>query len=153
MISLLIVLIRVKKHIDLLPQHLKKEEINDTKLKDFVKMPIKKQRQELISEQAKILDFLSLNDPFIMKLAKKEFEGDEFSVEPHIYRNRKNILRTYKAFQILIERKFEIFMNLILFRNIISTVWTEAFSQEVLICLVRAGMVLTNIRIWRDFII
>ena len=62
-------------------------------------------------------------------------------------------MRTYKGFQILIERKFEIFMNLILFRNITLTVWTEAFSQEVLICLVRAGMVLTNIRIWRDFII
>jgi hypothetical protein len=91
MIVLLIALIKVKKHIDLLPQLLKKEEINDTKLKDFVKMPIEKQNQELISEQEKILDFLSLNDPFIMKLVRKEFEGDEFSVEPHIYRNRKNI--------------------------------------------------------------
>ena len=86
-------------------------------------------------------------------MVRKEFEGDDFTVEPHIYRNRKNIMRTYKGFQILIERKFEIFMNLILFRNIISKVWTEEFSQEVLICLVRAGMVLTNIRIWRDFII
>jgi len=44
-------------------------------------------------------------------------------------------------------------MNLLLFRNIISKVWTEDFSQEVLICLVRAGMVIANIRIWRDFII
>ena len=62
-------------------------------------------------------------------------------------------MRTYKGFQILIERKFEIFMNLILFRNIISKVWTEDFSHEVLIYLVQAGMVLANIRIWRDFII
>ena len=44
-------------------------------------------------------------------------------------------------------------MNLILFRNIILKVWTEEFSQEVLICLARAGMVLTNIIFWRDFII
>ena len=88
-----------------------------------------------------------------MNMVRKEFERDDFIVEPYTYRNRKNIMRTYKGFQILVERKFEIFMNLILFRNIISKVWTEEFSQEVLICLVRAGMVLTNIRVWRDFII
>ena len=90
-------------------------------------MPIEKQRQDLISEQEKILDFLMLKDPFIMKLARTELEGGEFSVEPRMYRDRKNIMRTYKGFQILIERKFEIFMNIILFRNIISTVWTEEF--------------------------
>ena len=94
-----------------------------------------------------------MNNSFIMNLVRKEFKGDDFSVEPRIYRNRKNIMRKYKGFQILIERKFENFMNLILFRNIILKVWTEDFSQEVLINLVRAGMVLANIRIWRDFII
>ena len=88
-----------------------------------------------------------------MNLIKKEVEKDDFIVEPYAYRNRKNLMRTYKGFQILIERKFEIFMNLILFRNIISKFWTEDFSQEVLICLVRAGMVIVNIRIWRDFLI
>ena len=88
-----------------------------------------------------------------MNMVRKEFERDDFTVEPYIFRNRKNIMRTCKGFQILVGRKFEIFMNLILFRNIISKVWTEEFSQDVLICLVRAGMVLTNIRIWRDFII
>ena len=88
-----------------------------------------------------------------MNMVRKEYESDDFTVEPYMYRNRKNIMSTYKGFQILEERKFEVFMNLILFRNIISKVWTEEFSQEVLICLVRAGMVLTNIKIWRDFII
>ena len=88
-----------------------------------------------------------------MNLIKKELEKDDFIVEPYAYRNRKNLMRTYKGFQILIERKFEIFMNVILFRNIISKFWTEDFSQEVLICLVRAGMVIVNIRIWRDFLI
>ena len=62
MIPLLIALIKVKRHIDLLPQRLKKEEIYDTKLKDFVKMPVEKQRQILISEQEKILDFLIINE-------------------------------------------------------------------------------------------
>ena len=72
-----------------------------------------------------------------MNMVRKEFERDDFTGEPHI----------------LIERKFEIFMNLNIFRNIISKVWIEEFSHEVLICLVCAGMVLTNIRIQRDFFI
>ena len=152
-LSLMIALIKTKKHIDLLPQHIKKEELRDTRLSKFVKLPIEIQRKELISEQEKILDFLELKTSFIMNLIKKELEKDDFIVEPYAYRNRKNLMRTYKGFQILIERKFEIFMNLILFRNIISKFWTEDFSQEVLICLVRAGMVIVNIRIWRDFLI
>ena len=149
----MIALIKIKKHIDLLPQRIKKEELRDTRLSKFQKLPIEVQRKELISEQEKILDFLELKTSFIMNLIKKEVEKDDFIVEPYAYRNRKNLMRTYKGFQILIERKFEIFMNLILFRNIISKFWTEDFSQEVLICLVRAGMVIVNIRIWRDFLI
>ena len=48
MIPLMIALIKVKKHIDLLPDHIKKEELRDTKLKYFDKLPIQKQRKELI---------------------------------------------------------------------------------------------------------
>ena len=99
------------------------------------------------------MNSLDVNNTFIMNMVRKEFERDDFIVEPYMFRNRKNIMRMYEGLQILVERRFEIFMNLILFRNIISKVWTEEFSQEVLICLVRAGMVLTNIRVWRDFII
>ena len=50
-------MIKVKKHIDQLPDRIKKEELRDTKLKDFVKLPIEKQRQELISEQKKFWIF------------------------------------------------------------------------------------------------
>jgi hypothetical protein len=51
MIPLMFALIKVKKHIDQLPDRIKKEALRDTKLKDFVKLPIEKQRQELIFEQ------------------------------------------------------------------------------------------------------
>ena len=53
----------------------------------------------------------------------------------------------------MIERKYEIFMNLVLFQNIIVKFWNDRMSQDTILLLVRAGMVLTNIRIWRDFII
>ena len=51
------------------------------------------------------------------------------------------------------ERKFEVFMNFILFRNVISKLWNEEMSNEVIVMLIRAGMVLVNIRIWKDFIL
>ena len=82
LIPLMIALIKVKKHIDLLPERFKKEELRDTKQKDFVRLPVEKQREELISEQEKILNCLNLNNSFIMNLVKKEFKGDDFVVEP-----------------------------------------------------------------------
>ena len=51
------------------------------------------------------------------------------------------------------ERKFKIFMNLILFRNVIAKFWIEDMNNEVAVMLVRAGMVLDNIKIWKDFIL
>ena len=80
-------------------------------------------------------------------------DEDDFEVETRFYRSRKNIIKTYKALQVLVERKFEIFMNLFLFRNIISKFWTEDMNNEGILMLVRAGMVLANIRIWKDFIL
>ena len=59
----------------------------------------------------------------------------------------------YKALQILVERKFEVFMNLILFRNVISKFWVEEMNNEVAVRLVRAGMVLANVRVWKNFIL
>ena len=44
-------------------------------------------------------------------------------------------------------------MNLTLFQNIITKFWDDKMSQDIVLLLIRAGMVLTNIRIWRDFII
>ena len=116
-------------------------------------LPIKDQREHLISEQEDVLISLNLPNEYIMNLIKLEFEKDSFIVEPKLYRQRKNIIRIYKGLQVLIERKYEIFMNLVLFQNIIVKFWNDRMSQDTILLLVRAGMVLTNIRIWRDFII
>ena len=107
----------------------------------------------MIAEQENILCLLNLRNEKIMSLVIKEFEEDDLSVEPDLYRNRKNIMRIYKGLKILVDRKFEIVMNLILFRNVISKFWEDEVTQEMLIILIHAGMVLTDIRIWRDFII
>ena len=44
-------------------------------------------------------------------------------------------------------------MNFILFRNVISKFWNEEMNGEVIRMLIRAGMILANIRIWKDFIL
>ena len=45
----------------------------------------------------------------------------------------------------LIERRFEVFMNVVLFQQIIQYNIKEQISEEIILCLIRAGMVLTNV--------
>ena len=149
----MIAMIRLKKEIDLMPMHQRKQDFVDRKLVNLRKLPIEDQREQLISEQEDILISLNLIDEYIMSFIKKDVETDDFIIETRFYRSRKNVIRTYKALQILVERKFEIFMNLILFRNVIAKFWTEEMNNEFVVMLVRAGMVCTNIRVWKDFIL
>ena len=149
----MIAMIRLKKEIDLMPNHQRKEDSFDRKLINLKRLPIEDQREHLISEQEDILISLNLKDDYIISLIRNDLEEDNFEVETRFYRSRKNIIKTYKVLQVLVERKFEIFMNLILFRNVISKFWTEDMNNEVILMLVRAGMVLANIRIWKDFIL
>ena len=88
-----------------------------------------------------------------MSLIKLEFDKDVFFVDPKFCSERNNKSRVYECLLHLIERKNEIFLNLLLFQNIIVKYWEGEISQDILILLSQAGMVLTNIRIWRDFII
>ena len=43
-------------------------------------------------------------------------------------------------------------MNVILYKQIIQQFYTEKLSEEVIICLIRAGMVLTITEIWKVFV-
>ena len=43
-------------------------------------------------------------------------------------------------------------MNVILFKQIIQEFWTEHLSEEIVACLIRAGMVLTITEIWKAFV-
>ena len=43
-------------------------------------------------------------------------------------------------------------MNVILFKQIIQNFWTDYFSEEIITCLIRAGMVLTITEIWKVFV-
>ena len=149
----MIAMIRIEKEVDLMPMHQRKQDFVDRKLVNLRKLPIEDQREQLISEQEDILISLNLIDEYIMSFIKKDVETEDFVIETRFYRSRKNVIRTYKALQILVERKFEIFMNLILFRNVIAKFWTGEMNNAVVTMLIRAGMVCTNIRVWKDFIL
>ena len=51
------------------------------------------------------------------------------------------------------ERRFEVFMNIILFKQIIQDTIVGNISEEMILCLIRAGMVLTNANVWKTFAI
>ena len=89
----MLAMIRVKKAIDLMPRYQKKGKFTDRKMENFLKLPIEDQREHLIVEQENILFSLNLNNEYIMSLIIKEFEENDFTVEPELYRKRKNIIR------------------------------------------------------------
>ena len=78
----------------------------------------------------------------MMSFIKNDVRNGNFAIETRFYRSRKDFIKTYKTLQILGERKFEVFMNLILFRNVISKFWVENMNNEFVVMLVRTGMVL-----------
>ena len=42
-------------------------------------------------------------------------------------------------------------MNVILFKQIIQDTFVGNISEEMILCLIRAGMVLTNANVWKTF--
>ena len=53
----------------------------------------------------------------------------------------------YRGVLFLIERRFEVFMNVVLFK-ILHNAITGEISEEMIACLIRAGMVLANVQVW-----
>ena len=53
-------------------------------------------------------------------------------LESHTYRKRENILLIYRGMLFLLERRFETFMNVILFKQIIQDNVVENLSEDIL---------------------
>ena len=87
-----------------------------------------------------------------MELFTNAVKREDYCVEKSQYRPRKNILMIYRGVLFLIERRFEVFMNVVLFKQIIQNAITGDISEEMILCLIRAGMVLTNVQVWKTFV-
>ena len=98
---------------------------------------------------------LEINCPseYILDLFVNELILEDYCVEKVQCRSRKNVLIAYRGLLFLIKRRFEVFMNVILFKQIIQNAVVGEISEEMILCLIRAGMVLTNVYVCKTFAI
>ena len=107
----------------------------------------------LIQEFEHLLSEINCSGEYIMELFISDIMPEEYANETVMYRQRKNILLTYRGLLFLLERRFEIFLNVILFREIIQDVEVKTLSEIIVVCLIRAGMVFAITEIWKAFIV
>ena len=89
---------------------------------------------------------------YIMELFISDIMRDDYVIEKVMYRQRKHFLLTYSGLLFLLERRFETFLNVILFKQIIQEFWVENISENIVVCLLRAGMVFAITGTWTAFI-
>ena len=130
-----------------------KDSFIDTTLEKIKAMEKNEQNIFLIQELEKMLLECKNPSDYIMDLFVKELLQEDFCIEKQQYRRRKNIFLTYRGLFFLIERRFEVFMNVVLFQQIIHNNIEGIISEEMILCLIRAGMVLTNVSFWKTFAI
>ena len=88
-----------------------------------------------------------------MDLILKELMLEECCVEKVQYRRRKIILIAYRGLGVfLIERRFEVLVNVIIFKQVIQNAIVRDISEEISLRLIRAGLVITNVNVWKTFI-
>ena len=98
---------------------------------------------------------------YFLMLFQKDLDNDTFIVEKYPYRRRKNLLVIIRGLQFLLEHKFEISININIVKHIIFPALKEIVMEEYLpdttndmmMCLIRAGSVLIRSEIWKFFLI
>ena len=106
----------------------------------------------LIEEFENLMSDINCPDEYIMDLFISDIMREDCVVEKFSYRRSTNFLLIYRGLLFLLERRFEIFLNVTLFREIIRNVGIHNPSEAVVICLIRAGIVFAITDIWKDFI-
>ena len=122
------------------------------------------QKQErdaiLTMEFKKILWELLIPPEYFLTLYQKDLDKSAFIIEKIQYRRRKNLLVIYRGLQFIIEQKFEILLNVDITKKIIFPKLKELIMEEYLsditndmiICLIRAGSVIIRSDIWKFFL-
>ena len=106
----------------------------------------------LIQEFERILSEINCPFDYLKDMFIKDISRDDYVLEKYTYRKRKNILLIYRGTLFLLERRFQTFMNVTLFKLIIQECNVENLSNEMILCLIRSGMVLTLTEIWKVFV-
>ena len=91
-------------------------------------------------------------DEYIMDLFVSDIMQEDYVTEKVWYRKRKNFLLIYRGLLFLLERRFEIFLNVTVFREIIQIIGTYNPPEAIVVCLIRTGMFFAITDIWKTFI-
>ena len=111
-------------------------------------------------ELKRILWELLIPPEYFLTLYQKELDDITFTIEKYPYRHRKNLLVIYRGLQFLIKHEFEVLLNVNIIKNIIFPTLKEIVMEEYLpditndmmICLIRAGSVIIRSEIWKFFL-
>ena len=96
----------------------------------------------LILELKRILWELLISPEFFLSLFQNNLDNDTFIVEKFPYRRRNNLIVIFRGLQFLLERKFEIVME----------EYLPDITNNMIMCLIRAGTVLIRSEIWKFFL-
>ena len=111
-----------------------------------------KQNIFLIKAFKHILTEINCPVHYLLDLFINDNMWDAYVFEKCMYKKWKNILLMYRGLFFLLESNFETFMNVNFLKQIIQGFWTEHISEEIVACLIIAGMVLTVTKIWKAFV-
>ena len=154
-VTILLVIVLLMDHFSVckhFSEDFSKEQLIDSGFEKLVAMTKDKQNIFLIQEFERILSEINCPFDYLRDIFINDIYRDDYVLEKYTYRKRKNFLLIYRGTLFLLERRFETFMNVILAKQIIQDCNAENLSNEVILCLIRAGMVLTITEIWRVFV-
>ena len=132
----------------------------DNTLMNFRTMSKEERDLTLMMEPKRILWEVNVPSEYIKSLFQEELNSDSFVIEKQQYRRRKNLLLCYRGIQFLLERKFEVFINITICQKVIFPKLKEMVMEEYLsdinndmmVCLLRAGTVVIRCEIWKHFL-
>ena len=97
-------------------------------------MTLDQRNSFLIEEFKHLMSEFNCPDEYIMNLFISDIMREDYVIEKVWYRRRKNFLLIYRGLLFLLERRFEIFLNVTLFREIIRNVGLYNPSESVIVC-------------------
>jgi hypothetical protein len=150
MLRLLLTAVNIQKYFGDCPRFeasFSKENFVDSSYENFKKLPKGQQNISLLKEFEKLLSEFDCPSRYLLEIFNNEVKREDYCIEKRQYRSRKNILMIYRGMLFLTERRFEVFMNVVLF-NVLHNVIKGEISEEMVACLIRAGMVLANVQVW-----
>ena len=131
-----------------------KEEFFDNKVEHLRSLG-KRERDDILTLG------LLIPPEFFITLFQKELDNELFEVEKFQYRRRKNLLLIYRGLQFLLEYKFEMLINIDIVKHIIFPTLKEIvmaeylpdITNDMMVCLIKAGSVFIRSEIWKFFLI